>query len=324
MEFSDSIWYKLRFITVGLIVAVSVLLLLTIISNTGVFDTSNRVNHVGYQSSDSVDSPNYVTTGMSDFVNEASKTLVAVKARGNTALKATNSAISHGASAVFGGMKYALKGVLTGIKFTAKAAGKALWFMATATSNVIVFAISIPANIFNFVSNTPAVSALIRPAEHVPVPIIDPNSPELAKAQKAIATPKQGEAIAETPSWPLHGAITTKFGVAHWPYQPTHTGLDISDGKRTPIHPFKSGKVITAEWSNQGLGNHVVIDHGNGITSVYGHLSSIAVRVGQIVDQSTVLGNEGTTGVSTGTHLHFEIRVNGQAADPHHFITGQP
>jgi murein DD-endopeptidase MepM/ murein hydrolase activator NlpD len=72
------------------------------------------------------------------------------------------------------------------------------------------------------------------------------------------------------------------------------------------------------------LGNHVVVDHGNGVTSVYGHLDSTAVAIGQQVDLNTILGYEGTTGVSTGVHLHFEIRVQGQAADPRQFISGSP
>lgn len=321
MEYSDSIWYKFRFVAAGLIVIVSILLLMTIISNARTFNSSSQVSH---QSVGSSETPNYVTSGMSDFINETTRVLGAIKASGDNVVDSINAALSQGANAILDGTQHIAHAIGSGLTIAAKTAGKGLWFMATAISNGIVFVISIPGNAFSFISNTPAVSAFIRPAEHAPVPIIDPNSPELAKAQKAIATPKQGEVVAETPSWPLHGAITTRFGVAHWPYQPTHTGLDISDGKRTPIHPFKSGKVITAEWSNQGLGNHVVIDHGNGITSVYGHLSSVAVKAGQVVNQSTVLGIEGSTGVSTGTHLHFEIRVNGQAADPHHFITGQP
>jgi murein DD-endopeptidase MepM/ murein hydrolase activator NlpD len=72
------------------------------------------------------------------------------------------------------------------------------------------------------------------------------------------------------------------------------------------------------------LGNHVIVDHGNGVTSVYAHLHSISVQVGQDVTLDTTLGLEGSTGASTGTHLHFEIRVNGQAANPQQFISGQP
>jgi len=83
-------------------------------------------------------------------------------------------------------------------------------------------------------------------------------------------------------------------------------------------------QIIDVVVSKKGLGNHVVVDHGNGVTSVYGHLASIAVKVGQDVDTTTTIGQEGTTGVSTGTHLHFEIRVNGQATNPYRFISGKP
>jgi murein DD-endopeptidase MepM/ murein hydrolase activator NlpD len=68
----------------------------------------------------------------------------------------------------------------------------------------------------------------------------------------------------------------------------------------------------------------VIVDHGNGVTSVYAHMDSIAVKTGQEVGLDTVLGIEGTTGVSTGPHLHLEIRVNGQAANPRQFIDGNP
>jgi murein DD-endopeptidase MepM/ murein hydrolase activator NlpD len=201
--------------------------------------------------------------------------------------------------------------------------------VAATTGNGALFVLRIPGNTLEYIGNTRLVSAMIRPSEadHEPVPIIDPNSPELFKARTAMANTTSPSGADATPAWPIHGEITTAFGVYHMPYQQTHTGIDISDGAPagvTPIHPFKPGKVIEVIHGNTGLGNHVVIDHGSGVTSVYGHLASTSVQVGQVVDKSTTLGFEGSTGVSTGTHLHFEIRVNGQAADPHNFIYGQP
>jgi murein DD-endopeptidase MepM/ murein hydrolase activator NlpD len=197
--------------------------------------------------------------------------------------------------------------------------------------STLFFVLHIPGNAAGFVSTT-AVSAVVRPAEHDPVPIIDPHSPELRAAQAALpASSPVGQpasaAYLPAPQWPLHGIITTQFGVPEPPYQPIHTGLDISDGHRpgvTPIRPFRPGRVIEAIHSRIRLGNEVVIDHGSGVTSVYGHLNSISVQQGQTVDENTIVGYEGTTGVSTGPHLHFEIRVNGQAVDPHKFISGQP
>lgn len=167
----------------------------------------------------------------------------------------------------------------------------------------------------------------------VAAPAASPNpvaaaAPAQPPAAAAAATAMPAAQPADPPGiWPLHGAVTTQFGVPELPYQSIHTGLDISDGKAsgvTPVLPFKPGTVISVINSGQGLGNHVVVDHGNGVTSVYGHLYSTAVQEGQRVDQQTALGLEGSTGVSTGTHLHFEIRVNGVATDPHKFIAGQP
>jgi murein DD-endopeptidase MepM/ murein hydrolase activator NlpD len=175
------------------------------------------------------------------------------------------------------------------------------------------------------------VNAVVEPsASHGQVPIIDPDDPALLAAQQAlpavIPADKAADPHAEEAIWPMHGAVTTQFGEKGRFYRVAHTGIDISDGNRagiTPIKPFRRGTVIETT-RNSGLGNHVIIDHGNGITSVYAHLSVISVQVGQAVDASTTLGLEGSTGVSTGPHLHFEIRVNGQAADPREFIAGQP
>lgn len=156
-----------------------------------------------------------------------------------------------------------------------------------------------------------------------------------------IATPTQVSAyIASAPSaqkpapqvltgtnWPLHGMVTTEFGVPEWPFQPIHTGMDISSAHPPgvmPIKPFREGIVAQVIHSRTGLGNHVIVDHGGGLTSYYCHLSSIAVQVGQTVSPSDTVGYEGRTGAVTGTHLHFEIRQNNIPQNPRHYIPGQP
>jgi len=209
--------------------------------------------------------------------------------------------------------------------------GRGLGSMAVASANGIVFVLRIPEHTLGYLGNTRLVGAVIRPSdndhEHENVPIIDPNSPELFKALSVMAPAATSSTATPLSIWPIHGQITTEFGASDWPYQTVHTGIDISDGWRigvTPVHPFRMGRVLQTIHSSVGLGNHVVVDHGNGVTSVYGHLDSISVTVGQQVDTTTVLGYEGTTGASTGPHVHFEIRVNGQAANPHQFIAGQP
>lgn len=112
--------------------------------------------------------------------------------------------------------------------------------------------------------------------------------------------------------WPVGGSITSGFG-PRWGRM--HEGIDIAGASGTPIAAAAAGTVIVAGWSG-GYGNLVVIDHGNGISTAYAHNSSIAVSVGQSVGQGTVVSGMGTTGHSTGVHLHFEVRVNGSAVNP--------
>jgi len=89
-----------------------------------------------------------------------------------------------------------------------------------------------------------------------------------------------------------------------------HSGLDINEGLNANVHASDNGVVITSEYSS-GYGNYIVIDHNNGYYTLYGHLNSAAIRVGQVVHQGEVIGYMGSTGLSTGVHVHFEIRVGG-------------
>ena len=113
-------------------------------------------------------------------------------------------------------------------------------------------------------------------------------------------------------TWPTSGQITSGFG-PRWGRM--HQGLDVAAPTGRPITAAKSGKVIVAGWSG-GYGNLVVIDHGGGLSTAYAHQSRIAVRVGAPVTQGGLIGYVGSTGHSTGPHLHFEVRVNGVARDP--------
>ena len=112
--------------------------------------------------------------------------------------------------------------------------------------------------------------------------------------------------------WPVNGTLTSTFG---WRWGRMHEGIDIGAPGGTPIAAVASGVVIVAGWMG-GYGNLVVIDHGGGIATAYGHQSSIAVGNGQQVAQGQTIGYVGSTGHSTGNHLHFEVRVNGAAVDP--------
>lgn len=94
-----------------------------------------------------------------------------------------------------------------------------------------------------------------------------------------------------------------------------HTGQDIAAPSGTAIKAAGSGKVITAAYLN-GYGNTVVIDHGGGVSTLYGHCSRLFVSVGQTVSQGQKIAAVGSTGYSTGPHLHFEVRINGKPVNP--------
>jgi len=112
--------------------------------------------------------------------------------------------------------------------------------------------------------------------------------------------------------WPVNAPITSSFG---WRWGRMHEGIDLGAAYGSPIAAAAAGTVIYAGWLG-GYGNLTVIDHGGGLSTAYGHQSSIGVSVGQHVEQGETIGNVGSTGHSTGPHLHFEVRVNGQAVDP--------
>jgi len=110
--------------------------------------------------------------------------------------------------------------------------------------------------------------------------------------------------------WPAAGRITQY-------YKAWHKGLDIANHDGGSILAADSGTVVVAGWvDNTGYGNRVMVDHGNGTMTLYAHLSSIAVKVGQTVNRGNVLGQMGSTGRSTGTHLHFEVRTSMGNIDP--------
>jgi murein DD-endopeptidase MepM/ murein hydrolase activator NlpD len=112
--------------------------------------------------------------------------------------------------------------------------------------------------------------------------------------------------------WPVNGPVVSGFGM-RWGRM--HEGIDIAVGYGTPIHAAASGTVIFSGWMS-GYGNFVIIDHGGGMATAYGHQSSIAVGGGQSVSQGQVIGYVGCTGHCFGPHLHFEVRINGSAVDP--------
>jgi murein DD-endopeptidase MepM/ murein hydrolase activator NlpD len=113
--------------------------------------------------------------------------------------------------------------------------------------------------------------------------------------------------------WPTSGSLTQAF-------KPLHRALDIARGIGTPIKAADNGYVVTAGWSNVGYGNYIVLDHGNGVQTLYGHLSRIFVKPGDVVTRGAIIGNMGSTGNSTGPHLHFEVIKRGVRVNPRGYL----
>ena len=118
--------------------------------------------------------------------------------------------------------------------------------------------------------------------------------------------------------------ISSRFGERIHPITgelKNHNGIDIAANMGTTVYAADGGKVVLAEWYG-GYGNCIMIDHGNGYKTLYGHLSYIGVKNGQTLTQGTNIGQVGSTGNSTGPHLHFEVYLNGSRIDPEKFYSG--
>ncbi len=112
-------------------------------------------------------------------------------------------------------------------------------------------------------------------------------------------------------AWPVGNHFLSGFDFTSY-----HLGIDIAAATGTPVYASDSGTVVYAGWIDGGYGNLVEIDHNNGYTTLYGHLSQVSVRCGQNVYQGTPIGAAGSTGRSTGAHLHFEVRLNNSFINP--------
>ncbi len=163
----------------------------------------------------------------------------------------------------------------------------------------------------------------------VPLPILSDGSSFATaanQAETAIATAERLRRI--LPHVPLQiplpgdPGISSEFGPRIDPFLGTpalHTGVDLVDGYGAPVRATAVGRVVSAGFDG-GYGNMVEVDHGNGLSTRYAHLSSIDVVPGQNVSPGTVLGHIGATGRATGPHLHYEVRIDGQPVDPVRFM----
>lgn len=143
-------------------------------------------------------------------------------------------------------------------------------------------------------------------------------SAEIRSRQAAAPSSSPAKASGSGVAWPANGTVTSGFG---YRWGVLHAGIDIANGVGTPIKAAKAGTVIIAGWNDGGYGNWVIIDHGGGFSTLYGHMSKIRTSQGATVKQGQQIGDMGSTGNSTGPHVHFETRVNGNPQDPTRYLS---
>lgn len=160
---------------------------------------------------------------------------------------------------------------------------------------------------------------------------LDPRNPTLTVGQAIIVPGGKKELPvqrAQVYSGPVPAGAKVGSGRFVWPtsgyvtqgYKRLHPALDIARAIGTPVKAADSGYVVAAGWSNEGYGKYIVINHGNSFQTLYAHLDQIYVSVGDVVGQGAVIGAMGSTGRSTGPHLHFEIHKNGVKLNPQSFL----
>jgi len=134
---------------------------------------------------------------------------------------------------------------------------------------------------------------------------------DVVQPQDAVGNPTESLHHLGRFIWPAHGTITTYF-LAY------HPGIDIAAVEGTPEVAADAGRVVFAGWGSYGI--YVEIDHGNGFHTIYGHMSQVEVEAGDLVGPGQLIGRMGSTGRSTGPHLHFEVRYQGVAQNPLDFL----
>ncbi len=139
-----------------------------------------------------------------------------------------------------------------------------------------------------------------------------------AAAPRAVTTASSSPKAGLTLAWPLHGTLSSGFGPRWGRF---HSGIDVAASYGATIRAAASGRVVYSGWYGQ-YGRCVIVDHGGGVKTLYGHASVLLVGVGENVTQGQAIAEVGTSGNSTGPHLHFEVRVNGQAQNPLRYLGG--
>lgn len=163
---------------------------------------------------------------------------------------------------------------------------------------------------FNTFSNDETFELAIGQTVIVPNGIMPQSGFSSAAAIAVQITPNAGTVVASGQFvWPTQGVITQGF---YW----YHPGVDIANNAEPNILAADAGTIIREGWDNTGYGNMIMIDHGNGLQTLYAHMSAFYVTLGQTVNRGDTIGRMGTTGNSTGPHLHFEIHQNGVHLNP--------
>ncbi|CAM3258960.1 M23 family metallopeptidase [Stackebrandtia soli] len=147
-------------------------------------------------------------------------------------------------------------------------------------------------------------------------------APEKEKEEEKKPEPKDAKEPEKKPDWvsPSPAEISDVYGPRAWRAGEMHFGLDFAANEGEPNYAAAAGVVVQAG-PNGGYGNSVIIDHGKGVLTVYGHHSKLKVSVGDKVKPGDVVGLAGSTGDVTGPHLHFEVNDNGTMVDPHEWLT---
>lgn len=148
-----------------------------------------------------------------------------------------------------------------------------------------------------------------------PTNIVSSYTPPAAKNSNTTVPPDADDINTGTKFlWPVLSHRITQY------YSWQHTGLDIGDKVGNPIYAAEAGKVEKAGWNSGGYGNYVIINHGNGLKTLYGHASKVLVKAGDSVSRGQTIALIGSTGRSTGPHLHLEVRVNNSRVNPLNYI----
>ena len=145
---------------------------------------------------------------------------------------------------------------------------------------------------------------------------------EESETARILESYKYGSAPSDKFMWPVNGPVVSPFGMRFHPILHVyrmHTGIDIAVPRGTPVKAADGGQVIQADYDS-GYGNHILVYHGGGMATWYAHLQGFNCSVGQMVAKGQIIGFVGSTGLATGPHLHFEVRINGVPQNPIQYL----